>query len=63
MRTFFQNLKSDRKGATAIEYGLIAGLIAVVIVGAITSIGSDLNTTFGKVRDAISPPAASTPAS
>jgi len=49
MRTFFQMLKSDRKGATAIEYGLIAGLIAVVIVGAITTIGTDLNTLFGTI--------------
>jgi len=49
MRTFFQMLKSDRKGATAIEYGLIAGLIAVVIVGAITTVGTDLNTLFGTI--------------
>jgi pilus assembly protein Flp/PilA len=50
MRTLFQMLKSDIKGATAIEYGLIAGLIAVVIVGAITSVGTDLSNIFGTVN-------------
>ncbi|HEX7910163.1 MAG TPA: Flp family type IVb pilin [Paraburkholderia sp.] len=37
---------SDRRGVTAIEYGLIAALIAVVIVGAVTIVGTDLNAIF-----------------
>lgn len=37
---------SDRHGVTAIEYGLIAALIAVVIVGAVTIVGTDLNAIF-----------------
>jgi pilus assembly protein Flp/PilA len=39
----------DDSGATAIEYGLIAALIAVVIIGAVQLVGSNLNTTFSTV--------------
>lgn len=39
----------DESGATAIEYGLIAALIAVVIVAALTTLGSNLSSTFTKV--------------
>jgi len=39
----------DQKGVTAIEYGLIAALIAVVAIGAITALGTGLTTTFGSV--------------
>jgi pilus assembly protein Flp/PilA len=38
------------EGATAIEYGLIAALIAVVIIVAVTAIGTNLSTTFNKVQ-------------
>jgi pilus assembly protein Flp/PilA len=49
MRTFFKSLVNDQDGATAIEYGLIAGLIAVAIVVAVTAVGTDLNTLFGTI--------------
>jgi pilus assembly protein Flp/PilA len=39
----------DESGATAIEYGLIAALIAVVIITAVTTVGSNLTTTFTKI--------------
>lgn len=39
----------DESGATAIEYGLIAALIAVVIIGAVTALGTGLDTTFTAV--------------
>ena len=39
----------DENGATAIEYGLIAALIAVVIIGATTAIGTNLSTKFNTV--------------
>jgi pilus assembly protein Flp/PilA len=39
-------LRSDRRGVTAIEYGLIAALIAAVIVTVLTAIGGDLTTVF-----------------
>jgi len=45
MRNFFKN----ESGATAIEYGLIAALIAVAIIGAVTTLGSNTATTFNKV--------------
>lgn len=41
----------DERGATAIEYALIAGFISVVFVVAATSIGTKLNATFTTVRD------------
>ena len=47
--TFFSHLAADEDGATAIEYGLIAGLIAVVIVAAITTVGTNLSTLFGTI--------------
>jgi len=40
-------------GATAIEYGLIAALVAVAIVGALTILGTDLAGLFGTVSDAL----------
>ncbi len=47
--TNFFNLIKDETGATAIEYGLIAALIAVVAIGAMTLIGSNLTSVFSKV--------------
>lgn len=44
----------DEEGVTAIEYGLIAALIAIVIIAAVTLVGQDLNNTFMKVSNAIS---------
>jgi pilus assembly protein Flp/PilA len=44
--TSLTSLKTDRRGVTAMEYGLIAGLIAVVIVAALTIVGGDLRTIF-----------------
>jgi pilus assembly protein Flp/PilA len=43
----------DKSGATAIEYGLIAALISIVILGALTAIGTSLNTTFQSVHSGI----------
>jgi pilus assembly protein Flp/PilA len=43
----------DESGATAIEYGLIASLIAVVIIGAVTAVGTALSTTFTTVAGKI----------
>src|SRR5437868_1088511 len=39
-------LKGDQKGVTALEYGLLAGLIAVVIIAGVTLVGTNLNTMF-----------------
>ena len=43
----------DESGATAIEYGLIAALIAVVIIGAVQVVGTKLSTTFSTVSTSI----------
>lgn len=43
----------DESGATAIEYGLIAALIAVAIVGVLTALGPKLSNTFSKVDAAL----------
>lgn len=48
MTTIARFIKND-SGATAIEYGLIAALIAVVIIGAVTAVGTSLSTTFTTV--------------
>jgi pilus assembly protein Flp/PilA len=47
--TFFKNLVRDEQGATAIEYGLIAALIAVAAITAMTSLGGTLSATFANV--------------
>jgi pilus assembly protein Flp/PilA len=49
MTKFISRFAKDESGATAIEYGLIVALIAVVIIGAVTTIGTKMDTTFGKV--------------
>ena len=46
MPKFIARFLKNESGATAIEYGLIVALIAVVIIGAVTAIGGTLNTTF-----------------
>jgi pilus assembly protein Flp/PilA len=45
----FLKLLSNERGATAIEYGLIAALISVAAIGAMSGIGTKLNTTFTNV--------------
>lgn len=42
----FARFLKDESGATAIEYGLIAALIAVAIIGGVTALGTNANTTF-----------------
>ena len=48
MKNIVRFLK-DKSGATAIEYGLIAALIAVAVIGGVTTLGQDVNTTFENV--------------
>ncbi|MDB5544737.1 MAG: Flp/Fap pilin component [Hyphomicrobiales bacterium] len=43
----------NESGATAIEYGLIAGLIAVVIITAVTQIGTQLNSKFTSIGNSL----------
>ena len=50
---FIRKLIRDKKGATAIEYGLIAALIAVAAITAMQSLGTSLGTTFNNVSTAM----------
>jgi pilus assembly protein Flp/PilA len=47
-------LARDRRGATAIEYGLIAALIAVAAIGAMSTLGTKLSNTFSNVSNNVS---------
>ncbi|MGB8276359.1 MAG: Flp family type IVb pilin [Methylovirgula sp.] len=51
---FLAKFIKDESGVTAIEYGLIAGLIAVVIIGAVTSLGQAVGSKFNAVAGALS---------
>jgi len=53
MNKFLASFVRDESGVTAMEYGMIAALVAVVILGVLGTLGKDLNTTFGKVASAV----------
>jgi pilus assembly protein Flp/PilA len=53
MNKLFVRFVKDDSGVTAIEYGLIAGLIAVVIIAAVTIVGTDLKGIFTSVSTAL----------
>ena len=52
MSQLFKSLKNE-KGATAIEYGLIAALVSILIVGALQLLGPELTNTFNKITTAM----------
>jgi pilus assembly protein Flp/PilA len=51
--TTWLQLKTDCRGVTAIEYGMIAALIAVVIAVTVTTLGTSLSTEFGTIKTSI----------
>ncbi|WP_457586880.1 Flp family type IVb pilin [Ensifer canadensis] len=51
MKKIFARLMKDESGATAIEYGLIAALISVALIGGATALGDQLDTLFGNLKD------------
>ena len=53
MNLLISRFAKNESGATAIEYGLIAALIAVVIIGALTLLGTNLSTTFNSVASSL----------
>jgi pilus assembly protein Flp/PilA len=56
MNAFVQGLKrfhQEEEGVTAIEYGLLAALIAVIIIVAVTSVGQNLNVIFNTIAGAL----------
>ena len=54
MNKFLASFVRDESGVTAMEYGMIAALIAVVILGVLGTLGTNLNTTFGTIQSAVS---------
>ncbi len=46
-------LSSDKRGVTMVEYGLLAALIAVVCITAVTTLGSDLSTVFTNIASSV----------
>ncbi|HXY58634.1 MAG TPA: Flp family type IVb pilin [Methylocystis sp.] len=54
MKTIFARFVKDESGATAIEYGLIASLIAIAAIGTFKVVGSRLNLTFGDIANNLS---------
>ncbi|MFA8385135.1 MAG: Flp family type IVb pilin [Pelagibaca sp.] len=58
MLHLFLKLNKNESGATAIEYGLIAGLVAVALITALTTLGTDLGDLFGRVSTGLEAPAA-----
>ncbi|MFQ5617800.1 MAG: Flp family type IVb pilin [Rhodospirillales bacterium] len=48
-----KKIRKDESGATAIEYGLIAALVSVAAIGALTAMGGSLNTMFQTVSNAL----------
>ncbi|WP_303826986.1 Flp family type IVb pilin [Asticcacaulis taihuensis] len=55
MTKFFNRFAKDESGATAIEYGLIAALIAVALITVLGAVGSNLGLTFTKIQTAVTP--------
>ena len=55
MTKFMTRFAKDESGATAIEYGLIVALIAVVIITAVSTLGGKLNTAFTDINTGLTP--------
>ena len=60
MRALLKGFRKDEKGATAIEYGLIAALISVAIIAGASALGGKLNSTFNHLSNCMDNTSAST---
>ncbi|WP_107311274.1 Flp family type IVb pilin [Burkholderia metallica] len=56
MKALIKRFLKEENGVTAIEYGLIAGLIAVAIIAGASSVGTNLSSTFSKIGTCVSSP-------
>lgn len=54
MKTLINRFVKDESGATAIEYGLIAGLLSIVIIGALQLTGTSLTSVFTNIQTQLS---------
>ena len=55
IQAYINSMRKEEDGATAVEYGLMVSLIAVVIIVAVTLIGANLNLIFGRVGVGLTP--------
>jgi len=53
MSSFLKGLVGDRRGVTALEYALIAALVAVVIIGGVSLLGTNISKVFSTVANTI----------
>ena len=53
MKNLISRFANDESGATAIEYGLLAALIAVVLISALTTLGRNMSTQFSAIGTAV----------
>lgn len=53
MTNLFMRFMKDEDGATAIEYGLIAALIAIAVIGTAGALGTEISTTFKNIKEAL----------
>jgi pilus assembly protein Flp/PilA len=53
MKKLFSKIRNNESGATAIEYGLIAALIAVVLISSLTTLGSNMGTRFNSIGNSV----------
>lgn len=53
MQTFLSRFLADQSGSSAIEYGLIAAMVSVVLVGAVTTLGGKIADVFSQVAAAV----------
>jgi pilus assembly protein Flp/PilA len=58
MSKFFARFAKDESGATAIEYGLIAALIALAVIGGARLVGQEVGNTFTEISDCLANPSA-----
>jgi pilus assembly protein Flp/PilA len=53
MKKFLNKIRKDESGATAIEYGLIAALIAVVLIGSLGALGNNMGSRFNQIATSV----------
>ncbi len=58
---FFSQMKNNKKGQGMVEYGLIIGLVAIVLVGALVALNGGLGNIFKDITGVLEDPAAATP--
>jgi pilus assembly protein Flp/PilA len=54
MRKLINRFRRDDEGAALVEYGMLVGLIAVICVVAVTTLGTEVSTAFSKIASALS---------